>query len=110
MKLISAVGRNGGWPTKRGLGEATVFRFLKGQFTRKTLRKIEQALELSTCPRRSNSAELAEPKLGSYPRELYEYLEGDYMFVRPAFSDADKVLHLPDDDRVVGSSKRPGFH
>ena len=72
------------------LGEATVFRFLKGRFTRRTLRKIEQALEIGSRDDAAGSFEVAELNLGGYARDIYRYFEGEYLFVRPAFSNAGK--------------------
>ena len=84
-----------GWSQRRladkaALGEATVFRFLKGKFTRKTLRKIQQALEIYAEVNDACSGEIAELQYGAYPRDLYRYLEGEYLFVREAFSDNAK--------------------
>ena len=75
---------------KATLGEATVFRLFKGQYTRKTLRKVERALEIRAHDNGMSVAEIADAQYGAYVRDLYTYLEGDYLFIRPAFSDATK--------------------
>lgn len=68
------------------LGEATIFRLFQGRYTRKTLRKVEQALDLVPRESREMAPEIADAQFGAYVRDLYEYMEGDYLFLRPSFS------------------------
>ncbi len=76
---------------KAMLGEATIFRLMKGDFSRKTLLKIEKLLSLdlthtqqSPAPA-NNGVVVASVQNGGYLRELYDYYQGDYICVRPVF-------------------------
>ncbi len=69
------------------LGEATVFRLLKGDYSNKTLRKVERALGITLKDDTSHGVEVADIQVGGYAKQLYDYYEGDYICVKPAFKD-----------------------
>lgn len=83
------------------LGEATVFRLLKGQYSRKTLRKVEVALGLDLIGQLSGSGvfsrevELADGLYGSYPRSLYDHYEAEYLLFRPSYISPGKIYFYP---------------
>lgn len=77
------------------LGESTVFRLLKGQYTPKTLRKVERALDLldETGPAGGHApVTIADVCYGGYVRELYRHYEGRYVCLRPSFADPEAML------------------
>lgn len=77
------------------LGDATIFRFFRGDYTVKTLRRIEQALGIDINgekDRRHESSLIANVLHGGYHRDLYAYYEGEYICLRPAFVDADRYM------------------
>jgi transcriptional regulator with XRE-family HTH domain len=77
------------------LGDATIFRFFRGDYTVKTLRRIEQALTIKLDADESRDDELsrvANVVHGGYHRDLYGYYEGEYICLRPAFADADGYM------------------
>jgi len=100
-------------------GESTVFRLLRGQYTRKTMVKIERALEIST-PTMSESGDtppgVATPTLGSYARLHYAHYEGTYCCLRLGFSDTDKLVAYrfevrwsDEDGGLVFEDGNPGY-
>ena len=73
---------------KAMLGEATIFRLMKGDYSRKTLLKIEAILELDLTHTKApahSGATVSSIQNGGYLRELYDYYQGNYICVRPAF-------------------------
>ena len=72
------------------LSEATIFRLLQGNYTIKTLRKVEQALEMQDTLTKQPAEDVADTKYGGYLKELFGYYEGNYVLVRPAFSQSEK--------------------
>lgn len=77
------------------LGDATIFRFFRGDYTVKTLRRIEQALGIdieAEKKRRVNESVVANVLYGGYHRDLYAYYEGDYICLRPGFIDPDRYM------------------
>lgn len=77
------------------LGDATIFRFFRGDYTIKTLRRIEQALGIDLDGEKAQSDEMnmiANIQYGGYNKQLYDYYEGDYICLRPAFVDADRYM------------------
>jgi len=104
------------------LGEATVFRLLKGQYSRKTLRKVDAALGLNLIGQLSGAApfpaevELADAPYGSYPRSLYEHYEAAYLLFRPSYISPGKIYFYRFDiewsDQPAGLKffdRNPGF-
>ncbi len=104
------------------LGEATVFRLLKGQYSRKTLRKVETALGIDLIDQAGGSdhrpaeMELADAPYGSYPRSLYDHYEAEYFLFRPSYLNPGKIFFYPFDiewsDRPSGLmffDRNPGF-
>ena len=69
------------------LGEATVFRLLKGDYSTKTLRKVERALDLQLDDPPGGDVTVADMSVGGYVKQLYEYYCGEYLCVKPAFKD-----------------------
>ncbi len=101
---------------KAFLGESTVFRLLKGEFTNKTLRKVERALGMDPTDARALAATFARIEYGGYSRELYAYYVQDYVCVRPSFADADCVTVYPlsiawceDTGALVFRDRNPGY-
>ena len=80
------------------LGEATVFRLLKGKYSRKTLRKVEGALGLELLDKlggtvgRSSGVELADAKYGGYLRSLYDHYEAEYFLFRPSYANPGQIF------------------
>lgn len=77
---------------KAMLGEATVFRLLKGDFSRKSLLKVQEVLGRSFDNAQSEPVRVADLAYGAYARDLYDYYEGDYICLRAAFADPDKLV------------------
>lgn len=70
----------------------------KRPFTLATLVRLESALSLSLRPGRSNgtgaprsSEGVAPDELGSYSRAAVQWLEGDYLTLRPSFGDSAAI-------------------
>lgn len=77
------------------LGDATIFRFFRGDYTIKTLRRIEQALGIDLDGEKERTDEknmIADVRYGGYNKQLYDYYEGQYICMRPAFVDADRYM------------------
>lgn len=77
------------------VGESTIFRLLKGEYTTKTLRKVERALGIDPTDATALAATFARIEYGGYSRELYSYYERDYVCVRSSFTDAACVTVYP---------------
>jgi len=77
------------------VGESTVFRLLKGEFSTKTLRKIERALGINPTDAGALAQTFARIEYGGYSRELYAYYEQDYVCVRPSFTDPERITVYP---------------
>ena len=92
------------------LGDATIFRFFRGEYSTKTLRKIEQALGLDLDEEqktRTAGSLVANITHGGYHKELYDYYEGDYICLRPAFSDPERYMIYQ--MRIYWSESGPGL-
>lgn len=77
---------------------STLEKALSGRrpFTLATVVRVEEALGLKLRkpeqPRPGNGAsELAPPEMGAYSRQAVSWLEGDYLTLRPAFSEPDAI-------------------
>ena len=85
------------------LGEATVFRLLKGKYSRKTLRKVEAALGLELLDSLGGLAhlpsdvELADAEYGGYLRSLYDHYEAEYFLFRPSYVNPGQICFYPFD-------------
>lgn len=77
------------------VGESTIFRLLKGEYSTKTLRKVERALGIDPTDATALAATFARIEYGGYSRELYSYYEQSYVCVRPSFADADRLTVYP---------------
>ena len=71
------------------VGESTIFRLLKGEYSTKTLRKVERALGIDPTDATALAATFARIEYGGYSRELYAYYEQDYVCVRQSFAEPD---------------------
>ena len=104
------------------LGEATVFRLLKGQYSRKTLRKVEAALGLELLDssggiaRLASNIEIAEAEYGGYLRSLYDHYEAEYFLFRPSYAVPGHIYFYPFDIEWSSSpaglkffDRNPGF-
>lgn len=89
------------------LSESVIYRLFKGNYTHKTVRKIESALEINVLEQPSPPSERADDALGGYLRELYGHYEGEYMFIRPSLSDEINFNGYPME--IVWSSKPRGL-
>lgn len=77
-------------------GESTVFRALRGHYTRKSMAKIERALGLDAPdPRTVGAPGLAAEANGSYSRPHFAHYEGHYTCLRLGFVDQTKVMAYP---------------
>ncbi|MEL7544527.1 MAG: helix-turn-helix transcriptional regulator [Pseudomonadota bacterium] len=68
------------------VGESTIFRLLKGQYSTKTLRKVQRALGIDATDATALAAAFARIEYGGYSRELYAYYEQEYVCLRPSFA------------------------
>ncbi|MBD3730310.1 MAG: helix-turn-helix transcriptional regulator [Sphingomonadales bacterium] len=64
-------------------------------FTLATVVRLEDALELklrrAPAPRSAASADLAPESMGSYARAAVQWIEGDYLTLRPSFGEVDRI-------------------
>ncbi|MBI1386491.1 MAG: hypothetical protein GC150_16405 [Rhizobiales bacterium] len=89
------------------VGESTIFRLLRGQYSRKTLVKVEAVLGLegpaSPGPAQPPGAAatvagaggVAATSLGGYSRAIFSHYEGEYRCVRPTFTGTPEVMVYP---------------
>jgi transcriptional regulator with XRE-family HTH domain len=70
---------------------STLEKALSGQrpFTLASLVRVEEALKVKL--RKAKDTELAPESMGSYSRPAVQWLEGDYLTLRPSFSEANAV-------------------
>jgi transcriptional regulator with XRE-family HTH domain len=98
------------------LGESTIFRLLKGDYSRKTLRKVEEALGIAASGPGPAPIAIADIRYGGYLRALYGYYEGEYRLLRPAFADPSRIALYPfrivwcDESRALAfADGNPGY-
>jgi transcriptional regulator with XRE-family HTH domain len=72
---------------------STLEKALAGQrsFTLATVVRLEEALKKKLRPEVHASAALAPESLGSYARPAVSWIEGDYLTLRPSFSDPSAI-------------------
>ena len=72
---------------------STLEKALSGQrtFTLATVVRLEEALKKKLRPEAHASAALAPESLGSYARPAVSWIEGDYLTLRPSFSDQSAI-------------------
>jgi transcriptional regulator with XRE-family HTH domain len=72
---------------------STLEKALSGQrsFTLATVVRLEEALKKKLRPEAHVSAALAPESLGSYARPAVSWIEGDYLTLRPSFSDPSSI-------------------
>lgn len=74
-----------------GLSDKTIYKALKGEFSDRTLRKIETAFGRKFQLKSGGDATLvADECYGGYARSQVEYAEGEYFVVRPIFKETAK--------------------
>ena len=100
IEMIRTETERRGWSYQRLadkslLSESAIYRLFKGNYTNKTIRKIESALEIDILGLRSRSGERAEDTYGGYLRELYAHYEDAYMLIRPSFADTSRMAGYP---------------
>jgi transcriptional regulator with XRE-family HTH domain len=76
------------------------------QFTLATIVRLEQALSVTLRSREAPASPSAPAALGAYSRAAVQWLEGDYLTLRPSFEMADTVFAYRtaiawDSDRLV---------
>lgn len=98
------------------VGESTIFRLLKGEYSTKTLRKVERALGIDPTDATALAATFARIEYGGYSRELYSYYEQDYVCVRQSFADVERIMVYPlsiawdeDTGALVFRDQNPGY-
>ena len=87
-------------------GESTIFRLLRGQYSRKTLVKVQRALDLEDVSPPKRQA-FASTELGGYVREIFAHYEGDFRLVRTTFEESEDVMVYP--MRIYWSDDEPGL-
>lgn len=88
-----------GWTQRRladetCLAEATIFRFFKGQFGRRTALRIGTVLGLEADGPGAHAgpSPIASPDCGSYSREAFAAYVGDFLICRRGFSNPETVV------------------
>ncbi len=74
------------------LSPSTVYRALQGDFSDKTLKSIEKALNLQLSQEKTVSEKFSDKEYGAYSREVYAHYEGLYKCIRPLFTKEDHVI------------------
>jgi hypothetical protein len=69
------------------LSKSTIDKLFQGEFSERTLTKIEAILNISLTARH-NDDDQAPSQFGGYSFSAVEHLQGDYLCVRPMFTDA----------------------
>src|SRR5712672_4426996 len=67
------------------LSKSSIEKLFQGDFTERTLNKVEGVLKTS-FQRRSAAKETASKSVGGYVFDAVEYLQGDYLCIRPLFA------------------------
>jgi len=68
------------------LSKSTIDKLFQGEFSERTLTKIEAILNISLAPKHAEEDQ-APSEVGGYTLQAVEYLQGDYLCVRPLFTD-----------------------
>jgi hypothetical protein len=68
------------------LSKSTIDKLFQGEFSERTLTKIEAILNISLAPNHAEEDQAASD-VGGYTRQAVDYLQGDYLCVRPLFTD-----------------------
>ncbi|HTA99377.1 MAG TPA: hypothetical protein VK804_02795 [Bradyrhizobium sp.] len=68
------------------LSKSSIEKLFQGDFTERTLDKVEGILKASF--RKPSGKETADRSVGGYVFDAVEYLQGDYLCVRPMFANA----------------------
>ncbi|MDG4886861.1 hypothetical protein [Mesorhizobium sp. WSM4887] len=75
----------------QGLSVSTIDKALAGDFSEATLDRIEAILGTKFAPKSNVFAEQASEDLGSYTFKAVEHLQGDYLVLRPCFSNVGRL-------------------
>ena len=73
------------------LSKSTIEKLFQGDFTDRTLNKVEGVLKTSFQRPSRARQEAASKTVGAYVFEAVEYLQGDYLCVRPLFSNPSNL-------------------
>ncbi len=105
------------------LSKSSVEKLFQGDFTERTLNKVEGILKTSFQRQASVRDDTAAKSVGGYVFDAVEYLQGDYLCVRPMFanpanfnaylisiawSDAQKCLVFEEKSRFDGKYRQVG--
>ncbi len=74
------------------LSASTVYRALRGDFSDKTLKSIEKALNAQFSQEKIANEKFSDRTYGAYSREVYSHYEGYYKCIRPLFTKDDQVI------------------
>ena len=69
------------------LSKSSIEKLFQGDFTERTLNKVEGILKTSFRKSSAGRDETADRAVGGYVFDAVEYLQGDYLCVRPMFAD-----------------------
>jgi len=72
------------------LSKSTIEKLFQGDFTDRTLNKVEGVLKTS-FQKSSRKQQAASKTVGAYVFEAVEYLQGDYLCVRPVFANPSSL-------------------
>ena len=73
------------------LSKSTIEKLFQGDFTDRTLNKVEGVLKTSFQKASRARQEAASKTVGAYVFEAVEYLQGDYLCVRPVFANPSNL-------------------
>jgi hypothetical protein len=68
------------------LSKSTIDKLFQGEFSERTLTKIEAILNIALTPKHAEDDQ-APSQIGGYTLQAVDYLQGDYLCVRPLFTD-----------------------
>ena len=71
------------------LSKSSIEKLFQGDFTERTLDKIEGILKISF--RKPSAKDTADRSVGGYVFDAVEYLQGDYICVRPMFANPANI-------------------
>jgi hypothetical protein len=73
------------------LSKSTIEKLFQGEFSDRTLNKVEGVLKISFQKPSRARQETASKSVGGYVFEAVEYLQGDYLCVRPMFANPSNL-------------------
>jgi hypothetical protein len=105
------------------LSKSSIEKLFQGNFTERTLNKIEGILKTSFQKQATLREDTAAKSVGGYVSDAVDYLQGDYLCIRPMFanpanvnaylitiawSDEQKCLVFEEKSRIDGKYKQKG--